>query len=230
VTSDPEREPGAWRIAAGTCLVLYFAVLLAANSDVAGGSDSSGYLNAARLFLRGRVSEPSEILRRLSLPASDRDIFIPLGFRPGAAGGTMAPRYPPGLPLHMAAAAAVGGWSKAPFLVVPFSGAAALLLLFLLARELGLSRELSAAGGALLAACPIFFGMAVQPMSDVVATAWVLAALLLGLKARRSAGAAIAAGAALGVAVLVRPTNFLDVAGRDRLSRREPPGRSDGAP
>jgi 4-amino-4-deoxy-L-arabinose transferase-like glycosyltransferase len=187
-------------------------------------------LNAARLFLRGRVSEPIEILRRLSLPSSDREIFIPLGFRPGAGAGTMAPRYPPGLPLHMAAAAAVGGWSKAPFLVVPFSGAAALLLLFLLARELGLSRELSAAGGALLAACPIFFGMAVQPMSDVVATAWVLAALLLGLKARRSAGAAIAAGAALGVAVLVRPTNFLDVAGRDRLSRREPPGRSDGAP
>ena len=123
----------------------------------------------------------------------------------------MAPSYPPGLPLHMAAAGEVAGWHTAPFLAGPLAAVAALVLLFLLARELGLSAGLSAAGVALLASCPIFFGMAVQPMSDVPATAWVLAAMLLALRARRSQSAAVLAGAALGVAVLVRPTNALAV-------------------
>jgi 4-amino-4-deoxy-L-arabinose transferase-like glycosyltransferase len=46
-------------------------------------------------------------------------------------------------------------------------------------------------------------------MSDSPATAWVCAAIWLGLKARRRTDWAIAAGAALGVAVLVRPTDAL---------------------
>lgn len=73
----------------------------------------------------------------------------------------MAPTYPPGLPLRMAAAGEIAGWDTAPFLAGPFAAIAALLLLFLLARELGLSPGLSAAGVALLASCP-FFGMAVR--------------------------------------------------------------------
>ncbi len=193
------------------CLVLYGGLLVHANSFTAGGADSSGYLNAARLFAQGRVSERIEILRRLGLPSSDRDLFLPLGYRPGARPDTMAPLYPPGLPLHMAAAGEIAGWKAAPFLTGPLAAVAALVLLFLLARELGLSPGFCAAGGVLLASCPIFFGMAVQPMSDVPATAWVLAALLLALRARRSGSAAVVAGAALGVAVLVRPTNALAV-------------------
>jgi hypothetical protein len=39
------------------CLVLYGGLLVRANSFTAGGADSSGYLNAARLFAQGRVSE-----------------------------------------------------------------------------------------------------------------------------------------------------------------------------
>ena len=121
----------------------------------------------------------------------------------------MAPIYPPGLPLHMALLGTLGGWRTAPFLAAPIAAIAALLLIYAIARELGLSRGLSAAGALVLAACPIFLGMAVQPMSDVPATAWVLAVIFFGLRARRSVGWAVAAGAALGVAVLVRPTNAL---------------------
>jgi len=121
----------------------------------------------------------------------------------------MAPLYPPGLPLHLAPAGMLGGWSFAPFLIVPLLAVASLVLLFLVARELGLSRGLSSAGAVLFAACPIFFGMAIQPMSDVPATAWVLAVILFALRARRQPAWAIAAGAAFGVAVLVRPTNVL---------------------
>jgi hypothetical protein len=190
-------------------LASYGALLLCGNSFIAGGADSSGYLNAARLFARGKVSERIEMLSRVNLPDSEKEIFIPLGFRPGGKPGTMAPLYPPGLPLHMGAAALLGGWKLAPFLVSPLSAIAALVLMFLIARELGLSRGLAAAGAVLLAACPIFFGMAVQPMSDSLATAWVCAAIWLGLKARRRTDWAIAAGAAFGVAVLVRPTDAL---------------------
>ncbi|HSP93206.1 MAG TPA: hypothetical protein VLU06_01550 [Thermoanaerobaculia bacterium] len=115
----------------------------------------------ARLFARGRVTERIEILQDLGLPSPDPDVFVPLGYRAAASPGPMAPSYPPGLPLHMAAAGEAAGWDTAPFLAGPLTAIAALLLLFL-ARELGLSPGLSAAGVALLASCPIFFGMAVR--------------------------------------------------------------------
>ena len=200
------RAPAA---AAAAGLGLYLLLLASVNSYAAGGSDSSGYLNAARLFAQGRVLKGISILHELSLPPSDLDVFRPLGFRRGPAPATIAPSYPPGLPLHMAAAGIVGGWQRGPFLAVPLSAVAALVVLFFLARELGLSPGLASASVVLLAASPIFFGMAIQPMSDVTATAWVAASLLFGLRARGSRFSAVAAGAALGMAVLVRPTNLL---------------------
>ncbi len=203
----PARLP--WRIAAVLLLSFYAALLFIPCSDIAGGSDSSGYLNAARLFSRARVSEKIEAFGMLNLPASDREAFIPLGLRPGAETGTLAPRYPPGLPLHMAAAAAIGGWGEAPFLVAPFSALAVLFLFYAISREFGLRRGLATAGVAILAACPIFYGMAIQPMSDVPATAWACAAILLALRARSKPNQAMAAGAALAMAALVRPTTGL---------------------
>ncbi|HKA36671.1 MAG TPA: hypothetical protein VKH43_07610 [Thermoanaerobaculia bacterium] len=121
---------------------------------MAGGSDSSGYLNAARLFSEGRVFTEIPIPKELSVLPSDRDVFLPLAFRPGPRPGTMAARYPPGLPLHMAAAALAGGWSRAPFLVIPLSAIAAIVVVFWIARELGLSRLFSFGGAALLDAFP----------------------------------------------------------------------------
>lgn len=134
---------------------------------------------------------------------------MPLGLRPGPLPGTLAASYPPGLPLHMAVAARIGGWGRAPFLAVPAMALLALVLLYLVGRELDLPPLLSASGAVLLAACPIFFGEAIQPMSDVVAAAWALAAILFGLKSRSRPGWAFAAGAALGIGLLVRPTNLL---------------------
>jgi 4-amino-4-deoxy-L-arabinose transferase-like glycosyltransferase len=192
-------------------VAVYAVLLVRANSPIAGGADSSGYLNEARLLARGRVSEEIAGLALLGLPPADPDLFIPLGYRSGPTPGTMAPRYPPGLPLQMALLGKIGGWTEAPFLAAPIAAIASLLLLYAVARQLGLSPGLSAAGALMLAVCPIFFGMAVQPMSDVPATAWVLAAIYFGLRARRSDRWAVAAGAALGVAVIVRPTNALAV-------------------
>ncbi len=204
-----KRSPIA--LAGGTLLLAYALVLLHHTSFAAGGSDSSGYLNAARLFASGRISGPVRGLARLALGEDFTPIFIPLGFTPGPRPGTMAPTYPPGLPLHMAAAALVGGWAKAPFLVSPLAALACLVLVYALARELGLPPAFALAGSALLAFSPPFVFQAVQPMSDVVATAWGLAAVFAAYRAcsRGSALWAAASGAAFGIGILVRPTNVL---------------------
>jgi hypothetical protein len=190
-------------------LAILAIALSSRTAFVAGGSDSSGYLNAAKLFSEGRIVERVEPLARFGLPDSLAGVFTPLGFAPGPRPGTMAPTYPPGLPLHMAAAALLGGWARAPFLIPPIASVFCLWLMFLLGRELGLSRWLAVAGAAILGLFPTFLTYSLQSMSDVPGTAWALAAVLSALRARRSPKFALLAGAAFGVAVLVRPTNAL---------------------
>ena len=101
------RRPSVFAVGGAALLAGYALVLFHHTSFAAGGSDSSGYLNGARLLARGRVTEPVRGLERLKLPVDDAPLFIPLGYRPGPRPGTMSPSYPPGLSLHMAAAAAV---------------------------------------------------------------------------------------------------------------------------
>jgi hypothetical protein len=201
--------PGKGWILCAALLLGYLFLLCDRAFLSAGGSDSSGYLNAAKLLTRGKLTEPVEPLRRFGLSQEFVHVFIPLGFSPGVKPGTMVPSYPPGLPLHMAAAALVGGWARAPFWVSPVAATLSLLLVYGIGRELGMSRALAVAAAACLAVFASFFWFGLQPMSDVPATAWTLAALLAALRARRSHGAAYLCGAAFGMAVLVRPTNIL---------------------
>jgi hypothetical protein len=203
-------------------LLVYAGVLLAYRSGIAGGADSSGYLNQARMWRSGTLSVTLEQPRTLGLPPH---LFIPLGFVPGTEPGTMVPSYPIGLPLHMV----LGGES----LVSPLAAIFSVVLLYLVARELGVSRDWAIAAAGVLALCPTFVYLGIQPMSDVLATFWTLAAVLGALRIRhpeprsrrrisdddgrriwRSFAAlrmtwALAAGAAFGIAVLVRPTQML---------------------
>ena len=201
-------------VGVATLFLAYALVLFHHTVFAVGGADSSGYLNAARLFSEGRVTTPIRGLRRLGFTNEFADNFIPLGFTPGPRSGTMAPSYPPGLPLHMALAARVGGWSRAPFLVSPIAALVCLLLIYRLGREVGLPSALALAGSALLGFFPTFVFQAVQPMSDVVATAWALGAVCAAYRARALSSApwAAAAGAAFGMGILVRPTNVLVLA------------------
>jgi hypothetical protein len=196
-------------LAASVAFLGYAWLLLFHASFSAGGSDSSGYANTARLILTGRVVEPVEALKHLELPPGFVRLFIPLGFEPGPRPGTMVPFYPPGFPFHVAFAALVGGWNYGPFVVSPLAALASVFLVYLLGRELGLSRLFSTAGAAVFALCPVFVFQAEQPMSDVVATMWSLAAILFALRSRRREIWAAAAGAAFGLAVLVRPADAL---------------------
>jgi hypothetical protein len=204
----------AWLLFCGALLAGYALALFHHTSFAVGGSDSSGYLNAARLFASGRSFERVPGLEKLGLQPELARIFIPLGYSPGPRPGTMASSYPPGLPLHMALAAFLGGWAKAPFFVSPLAGLACVVLVYLLGRELQLPPAFSFAGSVLLAFFPTFVSLTLQPMSDVVAAAWALAAVYAAWKSRARNGAAWAAlaGLAYGIGVLVRPTNLLILA------------------
>lgn len=205
------RGPRFIAIAGGLLLIGYALFLHHHTVFSVGGSDSSGYVNSARLLASGRVTEPIRGLRELGLSAEFTRVFVPLGYVPAAKPGDMAPSYPPGLPAHMALAALLGGWERAPFFVNPIAALACLVLLYFLGRELRLPRLLALAGPALLACSPAFVFLAVQPMSDVLATAWALAAVFCAYRAGRSRPALWSAGAgvAFAVGVLVRPTNLL---------------------
>jgi hypothetical protein len=204
---DSRRELLFPSIAAAALLL--YGVMVARNTTFAvGGSDSSGYFNEARILAAGHLTVAVEPLRRMGLDSSFTRYFVPLGFRE-APHGRIAPSYPAGLPLHFAAAAFVGGWERAPFFVSPLSAMLSLVVLYAIGRELGLSRWWSAAPPAILAAVPIFFTSAVQPLSDDLATFWALLSIFFALRSLRNPAAAFAAGIAFAIGVWVRPTNFL---------------------
>jgi Dolichyl-phosphate-mannose-protein mannosyltransferase len=164
-----------------------------------GGLDSAGYLGAAQLFLSGRLTDAVPIARVLPFPNAIV-AAAPLGFVPASLPYEIAPRFPPGLPALMAVALAVGG-RAAPFLVPAVAGIAAILLCGLIARD-QLGSVAGALAAALLAANPVFLDMAIQPMSDVPATFWVLLAAYL---AWRPQPRPALAGLAAGMALLTRP-------------------------
>jgi hypothetical protein len=202
--------PRRWRWL-GLILLLVYGVFLARHASVAaGGSDTSGYLNSARLIAGGTLQDEQRIPAEFGAPASlPRHHFMPLGFVALADNPHLPPTYPVGLPLHLAVAGKILGWRIGVLAVEITLALSAVALCFLLARQLGLDPSLAGTGAVVLAVFPVFLFTSLQPLSDTPATTWSLAAFCLALQARRSAhGAwAVAAGAAFAMAVCVRATN-----------------------
>lgn len=197
-------------VAVAAVLFLSYAALIWKNIVFAvGGSDSSGYFNAARMFAAGKTSRAIPIPPELEV--KNPNAFVPLGFVRLPGTSTMASFYPPGFPLHMLVAAWLAGWDHGPFYVSPLATLAALALVFLLARRF-VRAELALFAAACLAGCAVFIYQGLQPMSDAVATAWCTAAVAACLWERGGVAPAVLAGAALGMAVLVRPTSLLMLA------------------
>ena len=187
-------------------LLIGMAVMLLRNNCYcAAGPDSSGYMNEARLIASGRRSVP---IAQTVIPT---ERFVPLGFTRWGERPAMVPTYPPGLPILVAAFAAIGGWAHAAFLVVPFTAIGCVVLTALLASELGVSRWMSVAGAAILALTPFFIFHALVVMSDVPATFFVLLAVWFARRGANHAGWAAAAGLSFACAVATRPTNLLVV-------------------
>ncbi|HKQ76629.1 MAG TPA: glycosyltransferase family 39 protein [Blastocatellia bacterium] len=195
--------------AAGAGLLIYsFLVVRHAYYSV-WGSDPTGYVNVARSLLEGRIAQPAPPLDELELPDQYIHYLTPLGYEAGPRPRTLSPIYPVGYPLHMAGGALIFGWKYGPFLVSPLAAALSLALIYLIGVELGLTRGLAIAGAAALALNPTFCLHAIQPMSDGLATFWSLAAILTALRSRSRAAWGLGAGAAFGLAFLVRPTSIL---------------------
>ena len=105
-------------------------------TGVAGGSDSSGYISQAGLWLEGTLRMPVPLSSLVPWETRPEAVFSPLGYRPATEPGFIVPTYPFGLPLVMAAFQAVAG-PGAVFHVVPAMGAAAVMLTYRLGRLLG---------------------------------------------------------------------------------------------
>jgi hypothetical protein len=189
--------------------IAYAAYLLWYHSPYAGGSDSSGYLNSAKLLLEGKITTQPRLLAGASTVLQDPQHYVAPGFRLTLEQPGVSPTYPIGLPLHLAAAGLLVGLGHAPTLVSLLAVAALACLLYHTARDFGVRPHWSASFAALFLLSPLTLFLALQPLSDLLATTWAVALMLFALRADRHLGWAAAAGLALAMAVLVRPTNLL---------------------
>ncbi len=190
-------------------VVAYGALLIEHLAPGIGAFDSAGHANAARAIVSGRIVEPIEALGTLELPDRLAPAFVPTSHEAGPAARTIVPRVAPGFALHVALGSLVAGWDAGPLIMNPILAIVCLLLIFQLARELDLSRPFAFAGAAILASCPLFLFGAIQPTADVAATMWAVGAVFFGLRAARNDRWALACGAAFGMAVLIRPEQWL---------------------
>jgi len=189
--------------------LLMYALFLGFNMGaIAGGSDSSGYLNNARLLRQGRVATGYREIAGLPAGKLPGFAYVPLGFSP-AGPHKMVPTYPIGLPLLIDVVASVMGVGAAPSWTISIHAIVGVILMFLLCCACGLTVGWAALGALLLGMCPVYMSYSVQMMSDVPATTWALAAVLLAWLSRRDSRLSLPAGFALGVAVLVRPSNLM---------------------
>lgn len=201
-----------WSVLVPVLGFLVYAGLLAHYMGAyAGGSDPSGYLNNARMLAQGRVTLPMRLIPDPHPETLPLYTHVPLGFVSRADHATLTPTYPMGLSLLVMFAAQVVGWTHAPGLVMGMHALLGLWLVYRLGLSLGLEREWAWLGSLLLAASPLYLLMSLQVMSDVPALVWVAAAVYFAWTSQERTWLAVAAGFALGFAVLVRPTNLLAI-------------------
>lgn len=179
-------------------LLAIVAVYLQFHVRVAGGLDSFGYVSASSLLASGKLTEPQTLVTLLPFEQAST-AAAPLGYVPAPDGHTNAPRFPLGLPLVMALFRVFG--SNGPFFVP-------LLMVFgtlALASRMASEPALPASGlvaAVLVAADPLMVHYGMQPMSDVPAAFWLIAALWLRFEHPRWS---IASGLCAGMAFLTRP-------------------------
>ncbi len=194
---------------AGAAIVVCSAVIAHFVGNSAGGADTSGYLNSARLLRQGRLSEPVRTVPGIAPSSYPPDTFVPLGMRTGRKPGTIVPTYPIGLPLHLVAASFLVGLDHAATVVNTVAWIAAIVLVYRLARLMSLAGGWSAVAAVSFAVFPVTVLQSVRLMSDLLATTCCLAAIAFAIRSQKHAGYAVVSGVSFAVAVLVRPTDAL---------------------
>lgn len=208
----PQQTHGlSWGVCLFAVIAGMFAAVVAKNLGAyAADSDTSGYFHEARLLGAGRLFAPQRALEGLAATGRLDYVYCPLGFRP-EAGGRLAPTYPSGFPLQIAALGRVLGQPAGAAAAIWLNAVGAFILTGGLLRACGVSWRGTLAASVVFGASPLVLFMGVQLMSDLPATAWVTGAVLAAIAgARRPAWAAVS-GLVFSVAVLIRPTNLLAV-------------------
>jgi hypothetical protein len=219
------------------CLPIFalasYLLLMSAHLDtIAGGADAAGYLGSAKLLghlqLAAPLPRPPEESWSTGPGRLDPSCFVPPGYalhRGDPIGKEyMVPTYPVGLPVLMCLAfATLPSGIALPSLIL-LDLLAGIILTYLLARQLGLDYAWALLSAALIALCPVYIFMGLQPMSDVAAAVWVCIALAVALRignrpaetaSEAGGGSAwaralpLVCGIATGMAVMIRPTNVL---------------------
>jgi hypothetical protein len=197
-------------------LVIYLRLVATHVVTTCGGLDSAGYVGSARLLLSGHLTQYEPIARVLPFPNATAAV-APLGFVAARQPYFIAPRFPPGLPLLMAVTMVAG--RVGPFVIAPALAIATVLLVFRFAR-VTVDPATAGLAAAITAITPIFADLALQPMSDVPATFWVvLSGWLLWRPRPRATAAALAAG----MAILTRPPLLLAALALGATTRWERP-------
>lgn len=186
---------------AGAAALAALIAGIAFGTHVAGGSDSSCYLNTAKLLSRGLVALEQPLVRDASWTNAGLT-FSPAGFIPSPVNpALLVPICSPGLSLAMAVFRLL---RISEFLVVPLLGALAVWLTYAIGRRI--DRPITGAAAALLVVCsPTFLYQVVQPMSDVPAMAWWLLAVVWTIEREGGSSRPGLAGLAASMAVLTRP-------------------------
>jgi len=197
---DSRKANRQWLAAVAALAVVVFVLTSAFGAFVAGGADSSGYLNQARLWERGTLITNESLIERVDWPFADWT-FSPLGFRPGVTRGTLVPIYSPGYPMVMGSIRRVFGAGREMY-VVPITAAGLVVCTAILGTWVG-GLPIGAAASLLLATSPPFVLQSLQPMSDVPTAFWWTLAALLG-SSRRLIDS-LASAAAVAMAILTRP-------------------------
>ncbi|HZZ19058.1 MAG TPA: hypothetical protein VFE25_06810, partial [Opitutaceae bacterium] len=203
-----EWRRAAW-VAAVVALLAFAEILFLNVGAVAGGSDSSGYLNHAKLLLAGTVHAQPRVIAGLPLKDAPGYLYVPLGFSPAPGGNAIVPTYPMGLSLFIVAFKLVMAWNNAAAAVMVLHAAAGVIATYWLARLMGLSRPWSVLCAAAVALSPLYLFMSQKAMSDVPSLAWTTFAVIAALRSRERPFMAVVAGLAMSIDVLLRPTNVL---------------------
>ncbi len=203
--ADAEEWRGLLRWAPWVALAAYALVLSGFVDTHAAGADAAGYLAQARMLRDGELTAPMRMVPGVEVPEG---IYVPLGFVP-RADGQVAPGYPAGLPLMVAAFASVLPFEVATALVILLHIVGGVVVVRLLARACGLPEGWAWLAALWVGISPVYLFMGLQPMSDVPSLVWLSVALLFALRSREGPGWAVACGAATAMAVLLRPANAL---------------------
>ena len=190
-------------------LFCLYGIFLALNvMAYAGGSDSSGYLNAARLIVAGKLHEKQRIVEGVSASQISSHTYIPLGFTP-SVNEEMVPTHPLGLPILVALTSFITGLAAAPNVVMWLHAIGSLILIYNFALILNLEKFWAVIATILLAINPLFIFYSLQLMSDMPSLFWCGLTIFSALKTREKVNWAIIAGASAGMAVMIRPANIL---------------------